>query len=256
MPSACGDKAKTTPCPGGGFDNPLEGIYVSSGVATSDDMRIRDLAVKAYEKQDEKDQIDDLVKVKEGEIYIRTMMISRDTDCSTNMIGASDSDVFNIHFQPNDERLAEDVWSRRSNKNEIPIQRLVANVLLYLSSSDGQCDRPDTSLFKLSESETHLGRKRKLEHKIALGNLPDEYIVGQHVEFDGKHADLPVLGGVESDRSVRPHWRRGHWRRVWLGRHDEPETRHLKPRWIKPKLVNEDRGPAPESVTYHVKEQA
>jgi hypothetical protein len=44
---------------------------------------------------------------------------------------------------------------------------------------------------------------------------------------------------TESGRRVAPHWRRGHWRRVWVGSVTDPE-RHQEPRFVPPVLVNED----------------
>lgn len=64
-------------------------------------------------------------------------------------------------------------------------------------------------------------------------------------------SDQHAGNGEGSDRiGPRAHWRRGHWRRQQVG---PASQRTFKPVWIRPTLVNPDRGGAAEESIYDVK---
>jgi hypothetical protein len=189
---------------------------------------------------------------------------------STNDFSASNFLHHQLCWKDGEEQTAEEIANlvdcEKTVKNAKPedkdglvlgakMIRLVLNAALYLSSPEKLSKlRPEGSLYERRDHENDPRKREKIEAKIRLNSVPDEYIVGQHVVFDGKHANAPVMDHEASGREMCVHWRRGHWRGVWVGRLYEPETRHMEPRWIKPVLVNAEKGPAPEHVTYHVKE--
>ena len=51
--------------------------------------------------------------------------------------------------------------------------------------------------------------------------------------------------------SPRPHMRRGHWHRYWVGSRSDPDTRKLILKWTPPTIVGTQQENAP--IVYHIK---
>jgi len=143
--------------------------------------------------------------------------------------------------------------------NAATINHLVMNLFLYLSNPRELLRQP--SLYTQRDAEVNPHRREKIERKIGLTLAADEYLAGQFVIVEKPETlNLPVVTDEESSREVWPHWRRGHWRRghwrrVWVGPHQDP-LRHMEARWIRPVLVNADKGLAPPSAEYFVRQPA
>lgn len=67
-----------------------------------------------------------------------------------------------------------------------------------------------------------------------------------------RHEGLEGLseGHVPTGKTLRPHWRRGHWRLQHCG----PENSRLRMCWVKPTLVNAEKGNPTAGHVYQVKE--
>lgn len=119
---------------------------------------------------------------------------------------------------------------------------LVMNVLSYLSTDHGIVTdfspQPPLRLAQKLHSGTDRQRKTAREDAARLGVIPIQ-VVGRGILTDEERKTL-------TDRTVRPHWRRGHIRRVWM---DGGRERY-EIRWIRPVIVNRHVG-EPEGTHIH-----
>ncbi len=119
---------------------------------------------------------------------------------------------------------------------------LVMNVLSYLSTDHGTATdyspQPPLRLAQKLHSGTDRQRKAAREDAARLGIIPI-HVVGRGILTDEERKAL-------TDRTVRPHWRRGHIRRVWM---DGGRERY-EVRWIRPVIVNRHVG-EPEGTHVH-----
>lgn len=124
---------------------------------------------------------------------------------------------------------------------------LLMNVLCYLSTEHVQASdwspRPPLKLQQRLNRGTGKQRRQAREDALRLAILPIR-VVGRDVLTDAERAIL-------SDRTVRPHWRRGHIRRVQVGAGRE----RTEVRWIRPLVVNSHKGD-PVGVHVHILEPA
>lgn len=92
-----------------------------------------------------------------------------------------------------------------------------------------ECENVGTTYVKPGFTEKRKGRKRGAPQSYITLNLPN--------------LSASVVGGADTGRTVRPHWRRGHIRNV------KTRDGHIR-RWIKPTLVNAGDGPTPSLPSY------
>jgi hypothetical protein len=119
---------------------------------------------------------------------------------------------------------------------------LAMNVLSYLSTDHGRVNdfspQPPQRLAKTLHNGTERQKRAAREEAGRLGILPI-YVIGRGVLTDEERTAL-------TDRTVKPHWRRGHIRRVWM---DGGRERY-EVRWIRPVIVNRHIG-EPEGTHIH-----
>lgn len=130
---------------------------------------------------------------------------------------------------------------------------LCFNVFAYMSSAEGKQDMTvsRSKLFQRLRAARNPLEEAQLKAAIALAAPAEITVVGKRITIPAGTKDLPELSDEESARSVKTHWRRGHWRRVWIGAHDSAE-RHLEPRLIAAVLVNPGETSVAEKVVYNV----
>ncbi len=90
------------------------------------------------------------------------------------------------------------------------------------------------------ETRTAHERKTAALRKIENGDFTRVRICGR------KLFDSDLTAGAETGRSVRAHWRRGHWRRQRQG----PGLIQIHLRWIRPTLVKKEAGAPVEGRLY------
>jgi hypothetical protein len=119
---------------------------------------------------------------------------------------------------------------------------LAMNVLSYLSTDHGVAvdfsPAPPQRLAQKLRNGTPRQRKIAREEAARLGIIPIQ-VVGRGLLTDDERMAI-------SDKTVRPHWRRGHIRRVWM----EGGRERYEVRWIRPVIVNRHLGP-PASTHIH-----
>jgi hypothetical protein len=109
--------------------------------------------------------------------------------------------------------------------------RHLAKVLLYLNLPDAeQASLPERS--QLQQRLKGLGPKKAARIKRRMATTYDRIVIGPSlgVSTEQHQAD----GNPGDGRSVRPHWRRGHFRRIRYGE----QRSESRLGWIKPVLVN------------------
>lgn len=118
---------------------------------------------------------------------------------------------------------------------------MVMSVLSYLSTDHGTVTdyspAPPQRLAQKLRNGTEKQRRQAREDAFRLGIIPIQ-VVGRGILSDEER-------GLLTDREVRPHWRRGHIRRVWM---DGGRERY-EVRWIRPVIVNRHKG---EPVGMHI----
>ncbi|KKN96851.1 hypothetical protein LCGC14_0164950 [marine sediment metagenome] len=118
--------------------------------------------------------------------------------------------------------------------------RVVANLFLYMSCPDADIlENPHELYVRLQDfkkRKTSSKRRKSVRRQIEEGMIPQEVVVGSSVKIkpliDQVEAE-PTEGGEGSRKSPRPHWRKGHFRRVAIGE----GRRERKLVWIWPILV-------------------
>jgi hypothetical protein len=131
--------------------------------------------------------------------------------------------------------VVEDLADRTANKRQHWREALsyTVKVLLYLSLDQAQVihDRPYSTAPRQFPG---LGQRKRNERLAEIERLYDRYLIGPAV--------LPELSqsssnNGESGHSVRPHWRRGHFRMQPFG----PAASQRKLIFVMPVLVHADR---------------
>jgi hypothetical protein len=113
-----------------------------------------------------------------------------------------------------------------------PIVSELAKVLVYLNLPEAELV-PTRERTDLERRLKGRGPKKAARLKRQLGTAYDHILVGPSVEAEHEAASARSDTG-EPGAQVRPHWRRGHFRRV---RHGEGRS-EMRMAWIKPVLVN------------------
>ena len=123
----------------------------------------------------------------------------------------------------------------------------LAKVLLYLNLPEAeQRLLPERS--DLERRLRQLGPKKAARFKRRLGRAYDRILIGP-AHDPAAPAEVPSLpAGAEPHHSLRPHWRRGHFRRI---RYGEQLSEH-RLGWIRPVLVNAADAFAPLKAKPHL----
>ena len=112
--------------------------------------------------------------------------------------------------------------------------RQLAKVLLYLNLPDAeQAPLPERS--RLEQRLRGLGPKKAARIKRRMATAYDRIVIGPNLDA-GTAQELPqdpTQNGAGTARSVRPHWRRGHFRRIRYGE----QLSESRLGWIRPVLV-------------------
>jgi hypothetical protein len=104
---------------------------------------------------------------------------------------------------------------------------LVGNILLYLQS------QPDDNLSSESNVFNGMGFGNNTSGRRSPKILTPRWVGRSYTQSETKSESRPRY----KHESPQPHWRRGHWRRVPVGKGRQAREW----RWIKPVLVNIDR---------------
>jgi hypothetical protein len=139
----------------------------------------------------------------------------------------------------------------------IKVQSLMLNVFAYMSSPEGKADtRVESSkLLRQYDKAKTAFEKAKLKNEVERTFPTENISIGQSITIPGNAVYAPSVSDEESERTVCTHWRRGHWRHVWLGPHDHPD-RHREARWIRPVLINPGVSAEPQQVFFKLKEKS
>lgn len=131
---------------------------------------------------------------------------------------------------------------------------LVANTLCYMHAVDDRAPvrYPGDAPASLVQAAFLEGQKKSVERERARRRLLDDGYVA--VRVLGRSLDVEADGAPpqQTGREVRPHWRRGHWRRQPYGE----QRQQVKLLWIRPTIVRSDRGQPEDGHLYVVSEQA
>jgi hypothetical protein len=166
-----------------------------------------------------------------------------------NVAAYLDSMLGNNRLDASDPGMGKlsDVATEIHHANLRTVVRTVFNLLLYLNSADPeQTIHADPSkraaLKKRLKNTKSKAKRRKLQRK--LDNTPAARVVwiGKSLEREPKRVMKTGAGGT---RTVRQHWRKGHWRPYWTGpRKDAAGTPRKGDkqvlRWVQPTLVGRD----------------
>lgn len=112
-----------------------------------------------------------------------------------------------------------------------PVANELAKVLLYLSLPEAE-RTPLPERTNLERRLRQFGKKLSAKRRERLSLVYDRIMIGPHAA-----PDLPVeseAAGGDGSRTVRPHWRRGHFRRILYGE----GLCDSRIGWIRPTLVN------------------
>jgi len=105
----------------------------------------------------------------------------------------------------------------------------LAKVMLYLNLSEAeQARRPDRS--ELLQRLRGLGPKKAARLQRKLARAYDRIVIGGRREGEGSAG----VSAEDAHGTVRPHWRRGHFRRIRFGE----GLAESRLGWIRPVLVN------------------
>lgn len=136
----------------------------------------------------------------------------------------------------NDAKRADD--AEEGLPSALTALGMVMSVLSYLSTDHGTTapvatdysPAPPQRLAQKLRVGTEKQRRLAREEAFRLGIIPIQ-VVGRGILSDEER-------GALTDREVRPHWRRGHIRRVWM----EGKRERYEVRWIRPVIVNRHKG--------------
>ena len=113
---------------------------------------------------------------------------------------------------------------------------LVINALFYIESTEGKGktefvepgrDTPPDMVVAWSQATPQ--KRQKLRSKLTSDGYALVRMMGK--ELASEH------GAARESSTVKPHWRRGHWRQQRHG----PKLSQVKRVWIKPTMINQDR---------------
>jgi hypothetical protein len=107
----------------------------------------------------------------------------------------------------------------------------LAKVLLYLNLPEAE-QQPLPERSELERRLRQLGPKKAARLKRRLPTAYDRILIGPTRATPSEAA--PAATGSEPHRSLRPHWRRGHFRRIRYGE----QLSESRLGWIRPVLVN------------------
>ncbi|MCB1920519.1 MAG: hypothetical protein KDJ28_11140 [Candidatus Competibacteraceae bacterium] len=110
-----------------------------------------------------------------------------------------------------------------------PVIYELAKVLLYLNLADAE-RTPQLERTRLERRLRMGGKPLSSKRRERLALVYDRTLIGPLAIPDA----APVAAGENAERTVRPHWRRGHFKRIRYG------EGHSQSRidWIRPTLVN------------------
>lgn len=107
-------------------------------------------------------------------------------------------------------------------------------VLLYLASDQADVEkRPMKKPNKKVKSRNKAVKPPQIVH---VGYHIGSTLRAARAKYDNETAN----SGTGSKK--RPHSRRAHWHRYWVGSHKEPEKRKLVVKWIPPVFIHADEG--------------
>lgn len=135
---------------------------------------------------------------------------------------------------------------------------LACNLFLYMSQKREDQDvewrpSPEREALRQNIRDWNNKRRKRAKARIAEEMPIEEWLVGHNIVIDrGIEPVNTVNPEPGTHASPRPHWRRGHWHRYWVGAKDSSERR-LVPKLLSPVLVMKARGDAPQTTTYEVK---
>jgi hypothetical protein len=113
-----------------------------------------------------------------------------------------------------------------------PVMDLLAKALLYLNLSEAE-KRKVSERSDLERRRKGLGQKKQARLQRKLATAYDRIVIGP-AGFPDPEAPQGDNGKGEAQRSVKAHWRRGHFRTILYG--EKRSKQRLG--WIKPVLVN------------------
>ncbi|KAA6182732.1 hypothetical protein F2Q65_17320 [Thiohalocapsa marina] len=114
-----------------------------------------------------------------------------------------------------------------------PVIEQLAKVLLYLNLTDAEKLRV-TERSDLLEKIRGLGPKKAAKFRRRMAGAYDRIVIGPAAFPEPEEPAGTGGGGGEAHRSIKAHWRRGHFRTIRYG--EALSKRRLG--WIKPVLVN------------------
>jgi hypothetical protein len=124
--------------------------------------------------------------------------------------------------------------------------RLVINLVLYMNQAPGEPSRdveevtdPQLINWKREKQRKPVSQLQGLCQSLISSGPINEIKLGHKLEIQLQQQREQIENDA-TKRSVKCHWRRGHWHRYWLGARDATD-RKLMPRWIQPVLVAGDQ---------------
>jgi len=113
--------------------------------------------------------------------------------------------------------------------------RMVTNLFLFMSSPHNDTMAKPGKFRSMLKDAKNRGERKRLLRLAEKEMETHDHILGSTIRVS--HAAATVSGGEGSGGySVRPHWRKGHFRAQWVGSFNTPE-RKQEPRWIMPTIV-------------------
>jgi len=109
--------------------------------------------------------------------------------------------------------------------------RHLAKVLMYLNLPDAE-QAPLSERSQLEERLRGLGPKKAARMKRRMATTYDRIVIGPSIVVSTEQEKSD--NNPDGSRTVRPHWRRGHFRRIRYGE----QLSDSRLGWIKPVLVN------------------
>lgn len=258
----------------------VEGIYVTwteVGPATREQAEhmkksgaVRDLGGCVVPKDLYKGEGGEAVEITDemiGDWFARFLLVARDDNRKDTHNWTVH--YFNMHWASTNTQDAEGAFLRfkaawEATKGKLggdqvddasrqQFFHLAANLFLYMSMPKNEADVefvPSPDRARLNNPNLNSKRRRNIRAQLANEMPTEDYLVGQHIVIDRSSEPVNNDPGNSGERSSpRTHWRRGHWRGVWVG---SEEKKHMEPRYIWPCLVKGVGTPSAQTV-YEVK---
>lgn len=130
-----------------------------------------------------------------------------------------------INTESEKKYISETIWQI--------LPQTVIVFLLYLASENTK-----SSIEQKDIPTTSHARSRRNKHKINNDEVIKEYTVAEREVALLRNANAfePTSSGNPTGRTVKPHIRRAHWHRYWIGKRDS-EERKLVLRFLMPTMV-------------------